>query len=79
MVEVNDHEYREQRNLMKQKEFPMEHYVNGRLSTILSIWFFKRRRFPDGRLLKHKARLCAHGGIQKWGINYWETYTPVVK
>ena len=27
---------------------------------------------------KHKARLCAHGGMQQWGINYWETYAPVV-
>ncbi len=29
-------------------------------------------------LNKHKARLCAHGGMQTWGQNYWETYTPVV-
>ena len=27
---------------------------------------------------KHKARLCAHGGMQQWGVNYWETYAPVV-
>jgi histone deacetylase 1/2 len=27
---------------------------------------------------KHKARLCAHGGQQTWGENYWETYAPVV-
>ena len=36
--------------------------------TILSIWSFKRKRGPDGRLLKHKARLCAHGGMQRWGL-----------
>ena len=35
-------------------------------------------RFPCGLLNKHKARLCAHGGMQQWGINYWETYAPVV-
>ncbi len=34
--------------------------------------------FPDGTLNKHKARLCAHGGMQTWGTNYWETYAPVV-
>eukprot|EP00957_Ditylum_brightwellii_P103456 7883200-Ditylum_brightwellii.AAC.1 len=28
--------------------------------------------------MKHKARLCAHGGMQQWGINFWETYSPVV-
>ena len=27
---------------------------------------------------KHKARLCAHGGMQQWGIIYWETYAPIV-
>ena len=32
----------------------------------------------NGLLLKHKARLCAHGGMQTWGDNYWETYSPVV-
>ncbi len=26
----------------------------------------------------HKARLCAHGGMQQWGTNYWELYSPVV-
>ena len=35
--------------------------------TIFSIWSFKRKRFPDVRLLKHKACLCAHGGIQRGG------------
>jgi hypothetical protein len=47
--------------------------------TIMAIWSFKRKRFPDGTLNKHKARLCAHGGMQTWGHNYWETYDPVVK
>jgi len=27
---------------------------------------------------KHKARLAAHGGQQEYGVNYWETYAPVV-
>jgi len=45
---------------------------------IKAIWSFKRKRFPDGRLNKHKARLCAHGGMQRSVENYWETYSPVV-
>ena len=44
----------------------------------MAIWSFKRKRRPDGKVLKYKARLCAHGGQQKWGVNYWETYSPVV-
>ena len=27
---------------------------------------------------KWKARLCAHGGQQELGMNYWETYAPIV-
>ena len=46
--------------------------------TIRFIWWFKRKRFPDGSLKKHKARICAHGGMQHWGENYWENYSSVV-
>ena len=45
---------------------------------IKEIWYFKRKRKPDGELLKHKAPLCAHFRIQQWGDSYWETYYPVV-
>jgi len=48
------------------------------IKPILAIWLFKRKRFPDGSLNKHKVRLCAHDGMQQWGVNYWETYSPVV-
>ena len=23
--------------------------------------------------------MCAYGGMQQWGVNYWETYYPVVR
>ena len=39
---------------------------------------FKRKRFPGGRLNKHKSILCAHGVMQQWGDKYWETYSSVV-
>ena len=26
----------------------------------------------------HKACLCTHEGMHQWGVNYWETYSPVV-
>lgn len=38
----------------------------GSHKTILAIWSFKRKRYPYGTLNKHKARLCAHGGMQQW-------------
>ena len=47
-------------------------------NTILAIWSFKRKQLPDGSLNKHKAHLCAHGSMQHWGVDYSETYAPVV-
>ena len=44
----------------------------------MSIWSFKRKRYSDGRIMKYKARICAHGRQQSYGINYWETYSPLV-
>ena len=31
-----------------------------------------------GDLSTHKSCLCNHVGMQKWQVNYWETYSPVV-
>ncbi len=39
---------------------------------IQAIWSFKQKQRPDGTLVKHKARLCAHGRMQQWDTNYWE-------
>lgn len=69
--EANDHHDRKHWEIVKRTE-------HDNPKTILAIWSFKRKRNPDGSLNKHKARLCAHGGMQKWGINYWETFSPVV-
>ena len=48
------------------------------MKTNLSILSFKRNRLPYGIWTKHKSRLCVHGGTKKWGVNQWETYSPVV-
>ena len=42
------------------------------------IWSFKQKRSPIGVLIKHKARLCVHGGMQKKGIDYFNTFIPIV-
>jgi len=70
--EVADHESRGHWTIVPRSSLP-----EG-AKAIKAIWSFKRKRYPDGRLNKHKARLCAHGGMQQWGENYWETYSPVV-
>ena len=71
-VEIEDHENRDHWHLFERSSIP-----KGKKS-ILAIWSFKRKRFPDGRIMKYKARICAHGGMQQWGVDYWETYAPVV-
>eukprot|EP00171_Calliarthron_tuberculosum_P007750 IDg7750t1 len=47
--------------------------------TILdSLWVLKKKRRPDGSLLKYKARLCVRGDQQIQGDSFWEVYAPVV-
>jgi hypothetical protein len=44
-----------------------------------SVWAMRRkRRIKTREVYKWKARLNLHGGRQKQGVNYWETYAPVV-
>ena len=41
-------------------------------------WSFKRKRTPLGTLIKHKARLRAHGGMQHKGVDHMNKFSPVV-
>ena len=57
---------------MERKYLPLEP------NTIMAIWPFKNKWYPDGSHNKHKSRLCDHGGQQTWGQDYWNTHSPVV-
>ncbi len=69
--ELNDHHENNHWKLVKRSDI-------GKAKTVKAIWSFKWKRRPDGSLLKHKARLNAHGGMQVHGETYWDTYAPVV-
>jgi hypothetical protein len=44
-----------------------------------AVWAMKQKCIPgSGLILKYKARLNAYGGQEDEGVNYWDTYVPVV-
>jgi hypothetical protein len=49
------------------------------MNVVSSVWAFKRKRFPDGSIRKLKARICARGFEQIEGVDYFETFAPVVQ
>jgi hypothetical protein len=71
--EANDHTTKGHWMFWEKRNVPED------LDTLSAIWAFKRKRRKDnGKICKHKARLNIQGGQQTYGVNYWETYLPVV-
>ena len=71
--EVNDHCNNKHWVLCRRSQVP-----EG-VKDLDSVWAMRqKRRIKTKEVYKWKARLKIHGGQQEYGINYWETFAPVV-
>ena len=49
------------------------------VTPVPSVWAMRQKRnLTTNEVTKYKARLNLHGGKQELGVNYYETYAPVV-
>ena len=66
------------KSLSRNQVWELSELPSGR-KAIGSKWVFKRKLDADGNLDRYKARLVAQGYNQKYGIDYDETFCPVVR
>jgi hypothetical protein len=71
--EVNGHMDSNNWMLQKQTNVPED------VQIVPSVWSLQLNHdLTTNKVKSHKARLNLHGGKQVYGMNYFETYTPVV-
>lgn len=56
-----------------------EEVLEERDMKVISCKFvFKIKRNSEGAIVRHKSRLVALGYVQRFNVDYWETYAPTV-
>ena len=71
--EVNGHVENGNWQLIRRDQVPPD------VEVMPSVWAMRRKRnLTTNAIVKYKARLNLHGGKQIYGMNYYETYAPVV-
>ena len=68
----------EYQSLLENETWELTELPSGRKS-IGCKWVFKVKRGSDGRVSRFKARVVAKGYAQKYGVDYDETFSPVVR
>ena len=68
----------EYESLLKNETWEETTLPRGR-KPIRTKWVFKIKENPDGSTARYKSRLVAKGMTQKQGIDYQETFAPVIR
>ena len=68
----------EMKSLMQNEVWDLVQLPNGR-SAVGCKWVFKKKSDAEGKVERYKARLVAQGFAQKYGQDYDETFSPVVR
>jgi hypothetical protein len=72
--EVDDHTGKRHWEIVRRSQVP------AGVKVLPAVWSMKRkRRIATREVYKWKARLNVGGHMQKHGVHYWETYSPVVR
>ena len=49
------------------------------MKVLKGTWALQLKGTPDGVAYRHHSRFCVRGGQQEYGVNYFETFAPVVQ